>query len=122
MFNCRLAPTQKCRASRLKGVISFPITPFQADYSLDLEGLRKNLRCAVVAAGGTGELYSLTPSEHRAVVGTTVEEVKGRAPVIAGVGFNQPLGAALAEGAAGAGAQGILAFPPYYPNPDEEGL
>lgn len=114
---------------RLNGVISFPITPFQADYSLDLEGLRKNLRvllqhpvCAVVAAGGTGELYSLTPSEHRAVVGTTVEEVNGRVPVIAGVGFNQPLGAALAEAAAAAGAQGILAFPPYYPNPDEEGL
>src|SRR5260370_169254 len=78
---------------RLHGVISFPVTPFKADLSLDLDGLRRNLRalmkhplCAVVAAAGTGELYSLSPAEHLAVVKTVVEEVKGRVPVLAGAG------------------------------------
>jgi len=115
--------------SKFSGVISFPVTPFKADLSLDVEGLRKNLRhllqhpvCAVVAAGGTGELYSLTPAEHLAVVKATVEETGGKAPVIAGVGFGQQLAVELAKQSAAAGASGILAFPPYYPNADDEGL
>ncbi len=115
--------------ARLQGVISFPVTPFKADLSLDLEGLKKNLRsllqhpiCAVVAAAGTGELYSLSPSEHLAVVKATVAEVNGRVPVIAGTGFNPPIAAELARQAAAAGSSGILAFPPYYPSPDDDGL
>jgi 5-dehydro-4-deoxyglucarate dehydratase len=114
---------------RFNGVISFPITPFKADLSLDVEGLRKNLRallkyplCAVVAAGGTGELYSLTPAEHLQVVKTTIEEVGGRFPVIAGTGFGTQLGVELARQAAKLGASGILAFPPYYPGADDDGL
>ena len=54
--------------AKLQGVVGFPVTPFNADLSLDLEGLRRNLRAmlrhppaAIVAAGGTGELYSLSP-------------------------------------------------------------
>jgi 5-dehydro-4-deoxyglucarate dehydratase len=113
---------------RLQGVIAFPVTTFKADLSLDLAGLRKNLRallqhpvCAVVAAAGTGELYSLSVAEHLAVVKTVVEEVKGRVPVLAGTGFNPPLAVELAKASAAAGVDGILAFPPYYPHPDEEG-
>src|SRR5262245_15240294 len=114
---------------RLQGVIAFPVTPFNADLSLDLEGLRHNLRsllkhpiCAVVAPAGTGELYSLSPTEHLAVVRSAVEEVKGRVPVLAGTGFNPPIAADLARKAADAGASGILAFPPYYPGADDDGL
>jgi 5-dehydro-4-deoxyglucarate dehydratase len=114
---------------KLTGVISFPVTPFKADLSLDLEGLRGNLRSllrhpvrAVVAAAGTGELYSLSPAEHLAVVRATVEEVNGRVPVLAGAGFNPPLAAQLAREAVAAGAAGILAFPPYYPSPDDDGV
>jgi 5-dehydro-4-deoxyglucarate dehydratase len=114
---------------KLQGVISFPVTPFKKDLSLDLDGLRKNLRtllkhpiCAVVAPAGTGEIHSLSPAEHIAVVKTTIEEVKGRVPVLTGVGFNPPIAAEMARQAAVAGVGGILAFPPYYPSPDEEGL
>ncbi len=115
--------------ARLGGVIAFPVTPFREDLSLDLEGLRRNLRrlvehplCAIVAAGGTGELYSLTPAEHAGVVRATVEEARGKVPVIAGVGFNPALAAGMASEAVRAGADAILALPPYYPNADEEGL
>jgi 5-dehydro-4-deoxyglucarate dehydratase len=110
-------------------VIAFPITPFKSDLSLDLEGLQDNLGkllahpiCAIVAAGGTGEMYSLTPAEHLQVVRTTVEVAQGRVPVIAGVGFGQQLAVELARASADAGADGILAFPPYYPQADDEGL
>jgi 5-dehydro-4-deoxyglucarate dehydratase len=105
------------------------VTPFSPDLTLDLPGLRGNLRsllrhnvAAVVAAGGTGEMYSLTPAEHLEVVRATVEEVQGRVPVIAGVGFNRSLAVEMASAAARCSADAILALPPYYPNADEDGL
>jgi 5-dehydro-4-deoxyglucarate dehydratase len=115
--------------SKLQGAIAFPVTPFREDMSLDLDGLRKNLRvilahpmAAIVAAGGTGELYSLTPAEHVDVVRTVVDETAGRVPVIAGAGYNTAIGAQLASQAAEAGASGVLAFPPYYPGAEDDGL
>jgi 5-dehydro-4-deoxyglucarate dehydratase len=114
---------------KLRGVIAFPVTPFKPDLSLDIPGLRRNLQalvkhplCAVVAGGGTGELYSLTPAEHLEVVRATVEEMKGACPVIAGVGFNRALGIEFAKHSAKAGADAILALPPYYPGADEDAL
>ncbi len=115
--------------SALEGVIGFPVTPFHTDLSVDFPALRTNLRAmfrqplaAVVAAGGTGELYSLSPPEHVQVVRTVVEEAAGRIPVIAGTGFNMAIGVSLARQAAECGAAGILAFPPYYPAPEDDGL
>jgi 5-dehydro-4-deoxyglucarate dehydratase len=115
--------------SRFGGVVAFPVTPFKPDLSLDVAGLRKNLEstarfpfCAVVAAGGTGEIYSLDPDEHRRVVEETVAVFAGKAPVIAGVGGSLPIAVAMARRAAEAGAQGILALPPYYPNPADDGV
>ncbi len=114
---------------RLQGVISFPVTPFKKDLSLDSDGLRKNLRsllqhpvCAIVAPAGTGELYSLSPTEHAAVVTVVVEEVNGRVPVLAGTGFNPSIGSDLARESAKLNVSGILAFPPYYPSPDDDGI
>ena len=114
---------------KLHGVIAFPVTPFKTDLSLDISGLRNNLQgllkypiSAVVAAGGTGEMYSLTPSEHQEVVKATVEEVHGKVPVIAGTGFNRQIAIELAQQSARAGADAILALPPYYPNADEGAL
>ena len=104
------------------GVISFPVTPFKKDLSLDLDGHRRNLRfilkfplTAIVAPAGTGELYSLSPEEHLAVVKATVDEAAGRVPVLTGVGFNYPLALQLAKQSARAGVDGILALPPYFP-------
>jgi 5-dehydro-4-deoxyglucarate dehydratase len=114
---------------KLSGVIAFPVTPFRDDLTLDLPGLHHNLSklmehpvSAVVAAGGTGELFSLSPSEYARVVELTVLAVEGRVPVIAGVGFGQRLGVEMAQAAEKAGADGVLVFPPYYSNADDEGL
>lgn len=114
---------------QLGGVITFPVTIFKDDLSLDIEGYRQNVAemlrfplCAVVAAGGTGEMYSMTPEEHFEVIKATIEEVGGKTRVLAGVGFNMPLAVEMAKKAEEAGADGILCFPPYYPNADREGL
>ena len=115
--------------NKLAGVIAFPITPFKSDLSLDLPGLHENLTklleypiSAIVAAGGTGELYSLTPAEYTRVIELTALAVEDRVPVIAGVGFGQRLAVEMAQAAEKAGADGILAFPPYYPHAEDEGL
>ena len=115
--------------NKLSGVIAFPVTPFKEDLSLDLPGLHENLTkllehpiAAVVAAGGTGELYSLTPAEYVRVVELTTHAIEDRVPVIAGVGFGQRLAVEMAQAAEKAGADGILAFPPYYPQAEDEGL
>lgn len=121
--------TPRQSLSGLRGVFGFPATPFKKDLSLDLNALEKNVDemarypfCALVAAGGTGELYSLTPDEVEQVVATTVKAVNGRMPVVAGTGYNQPLGRDLAQRAERAGAACILALPPYYIQAPEEGL
>jgi 5-dehydro-4-deoxyglucarate dehydratase len=116
-------------AATLRGVFGFPVTPFRPDLSLDLDALARNVNemasypfCAIVAAGGTGEIYSLTMDEIEKVIATTVEAVNGRMPVVAGTGFNVPMGVDIARRAAKLGAQAILALPPYYTAAPEEGL
>ena len=115
--------------NKLSGVIAFPITPFKEDLSLDLPALHQNLTSllnyqisAIVAAGGTGEMYSLTPAEYTRVIELTALAVEDRVPVIAGVGFGQRLAIEMAQTAEKAGADGVLVFPPYYQQAEDDGL
>lgn len=115
--------------NKLSGVIAFPVTPFKEDLSLDLPGLHRNLTkllehpiSSVVIAGGTGELYSLTPAEYARVIELAAHAIEDRVPVIAGVGFGQRLAVEMAQAAEKAGADGILAFPPYYSHAEDDGL
>lgn len=124
-----MSSKQRDFVAGLRGVFGFPVTPFRKDLSLDLDALARNVDemashpfCALVAAGGTGELYSLTAEEVEQVVATTVKAAGGRMPVVAGTGFNAVLGADIARRAERAGAQCILALPPYYISAPEEGL
>jgi 5-dehydro-4-deoxyglucarate dehydratase len=121
--------THRDFARRLTGVFGFPVTPFRQDLSLDLDGLGRNVSemaahpfCAMVAAGGTGELYSLSPEEAERVIRMSVESVAGRMPVVAGTGYNTPIGIDMAKRAEKAGADCLLVLPPYYSNAPEEGL
>jgi 5-dehydro-4-deoxyglucarate dehydratase len=111
-----------------KGVFGFPVTPMKKDLSVDLDGLARNVAemvkhpfCALVAAGGTGELYSLSVDEIADVTRVTVEAAGGMA-VVAGTGYNAAMGPEIARRAEKAGAACLLALPPYYINAPEEGL
>jgi 5-dehydro-4-deoxyglucarate dehydratase len=114
---------------RLRGVIAFPITPFDNNLQLNESALQSNVDDmvraglhSIVAAGGTGELYSLTPDEIRRVHRLVVEAVGGRVPVIAGVGYNLALAQELARDAEKAGADAILVLPHYYGRAEDDGL
>lgn len=116
-------------AASLTGVCGFPVTPMHKDLSLNLDALGENVSemvqypfCCLFAAGGTGELYSLTPEEIEQVVRVSVDAAAGRMPVIAGTGFHAAMGVDIAKRAKKAGAQCLLVLPPYYANAPEEGL
>ena len=115
--------------SRLHGVLGFPVTPFRQDLSLDLDALERNVAemaehsfCAIVAAGGAGEMYSLAPEEHVEVMRVAVHAAAGKLPVIAGVGSSAALASQLARRFELLGAAGLLVFPPYYVSAPEAGL
>lgn len=114
---------------QLRGVLGFPVTPFKTDLSLDLAALERNVDamarhpfCAMVAAGGTGEVYSLTVDEAVEVVRVTVKASAGRMPVIAGVGYNLQMAVEMARRMEQAGAAALLVMPPYYINAPEAGM
>lgn len=114
---------------RLKSVLAFPVTPFSGDGEVDLAAFRANLRemaevgfTGVVVAGGTGELYSLTPDEVRDLYRAAAEEVGDRLTIIAGVGYSVRVSQQLARDAEALGCHGILMLPPAYGATEQEGL
>jgi 5-dehydro-4-deoxyglucarate dehydratase len=78
--------------------------------------------CSLVAAGGTGEIYSMTPSENVEVVRRTVAVVNGKMPVVGGVGFNTAIACQMAREMEKAGVDALLVMPPYYTNSPTAGL
>lgn len=78
---------------------------------------------ALVAAGTTGEGPTLTDEEHKQVLKFTVEQVRGRVPVIAGTGSNDIAYAKeLTEYACKIGADAMLVVTPYYNKATQGGL
>jgi 5-dehydro-4-deoxyglucarate dehydratase len=116
-------------AGRLDGLLFFPVTAFGPDGALDLDVFRAHVRAgveagagAVFACCGTGEFHALTPEEFRACVAAAVEETAGRVPVVAGTGYGTALAVRYARLAEEAGADGLLALPPYLVAADQAGL
>jgi len=106
------------------------VTPFRRDQSLDEPALRKLVRRQIeaginflVPCGTTGESPTLTRAEHLRVVEITVEEAKGRVPVLGGAGgYNTREVIELARELEHIGVDGILSVTPYYNKPTQEGL
>jgi 4-hydroxy-tetrahydrodipicolinate synthase len=106
------------------------VTPFRKDGSLDEITLRSLVKRQIdeginflVPCGTTGENPTLTRQEHLRVVEITLEEAKGRVPVLAGAGgYNTVEVIELAKEIKAMGADGILSVTPYYNKPTQEGL
>src|SRR3954467_14002510 len=85
-------------AAQLQGLLSFPVTPFNAENEIDLPRFREHIqymagRCpdGLFVCGGPGEFYPLGPHGYGALVRPAVEEVVGRLPIVAGVGYGTRL-------------------------------
>ncbi|MER7897989.1 5-dehydro-4-deoxyglucarate dehydratase [Streptomyces sp. NPDC096046] len=111
------------------GPLFFPVTAFAPDGSVDLDTYRAHVRrgveagaAAVFACCGTGEFHALTPEEFEACARAAVEAAGGRVPVVAGAGYGTALAVRYARLAEAAGADGLLAMPPYLVVAGQEGL
>lgn len=114
---------------RIRGVIAFAVTPFNADQDLDIDGLERNIdflsRSGIdllVVCGGVGEFYALTEEEFEAVVQAASRANAGRKPLLAGIGFSTRIARDLAERAAKAGVDGLMVNPFYFVSPGDAGI
>ena len=110
------------------GLLSFPVTPFGADGSFNAAVYQKHVNwlsgfdaAALFAAGGTGEFFSLAPSEIPTIV-SAAKEAAGSTPIISGCGYGTEMAVSIARDAEKAGADGILLLPHYLIDAPQEGL
>ena len=113
------------------GVFVVVCTPFDKKGAVDEAVLRRHLRFlldegkvhGVIPTGSTGEFASLSEAERKRVVEITLDEVRGRAPVVAGAAAVSTQDTIMyARSAEEAGADGVMIVPPYYCHPTEREL
>lgn len=116
----------------IRGIIPPLVTPFRTDGSIDEQAHRAEVRYMVERAGvhglavcgSTGEGHTLTTEETRRVVAWTVDEVKGRVPVIAGIIANSTQAVIeRARAVADLGVAALQVTPVHYVfRPDDESM
>ena len=111
------------------GSIPALVTPFTAG-AVDQAALRDLVEWQItegstglVPCGTTGEVATLSADEHALVVRTTVEQARGRVPVIAGCGsYSTEASMRMMAAAKEAGADAALVVVPYYNKPSQSGI
>jgi 4-hydroxy-tetrahydrodipicolinate synthase len=122
-----MAITRKEARSKFRGLFTPLMTPFKANYELDVDGLRSNVRFLVkngfgengsgvfLVAGAGGEFQVLTTEERKKVAQVVVEETAGKVPNIFGVQDTDPqVVIELCKYAKKLGIEGVQLSPPYY--------
>jgi 5-dehydro-4-deoxyglucarate dehydratase len=110
------------------GLLSFPVTHFDAEGRFNGESYRRHIEwlsgyeaAGLFAAGGTGEFFSLAPSEIPGIV-RAAKEASGKLPIVAGCGYGTEMAVEIAKQAEAAGADGLLLLPHYLIDAPQEGL
>jgi len=114
----------------ITGSIVALATPMHTDGSVDYPQLRKLIDWhiqegtdCICVVGTTGESPTVNVEEHCEIIRVSVEQARGRVPIMAGCGANSTSEAIeLARFAKGVGAQCQLQVVPYYNRPNQEGL
>ena len=116
------------KSSLGSGLLSFPVTPFGTDGAFNRDVYEKHVgwlsgypAATLFAAGGTGEFFSLKPSEIPAIV-EAAKAASGSIPIVAGCGYGTEMAVDIARSAEKAGADGILLIPHYLIDAPQEGL
>jgi 4-hydroxy-tetrahydrodipicolinate synthase len=115
---------------KLRGTGVALVTPFDKNHRVDTDALRKLVKhviagkCEyVVALGTTGESVTLTHEEKQLVIDTVVNTVKGKIPIVMGMGGNNTN--ELIDGIKSynlKGVDAILSVSPYYNKPSQAGI
>jgi len=115
---------------QLGTILTAMVTPFDAQLRVDEDATKRLMEHLVahgsdglVICGTTGEAATLTDEEHLRVIELAVQEMAGRATIVAGVGSNDTAHAVkLTERATELGVDGLLHVTPYYNRPNERGI
>ncbi|TFY97125.1 4-hydroxy-tetrahydrodipicolinate synthase [Ramlibacter humi] len=113
----------------ITGSIVALATPMQDDGSVDYAALRKLIDWHIAegtdcigVVGTTGESPTVNVDEHQEIIRVSVDQAKGRVPIMAGCGANSTAEAIeLAKYAKKVGADCQLQVVPYYNKPTQEG-
>ncbi len=110
------------------GLLSFPVTPFGKDGLFNRKAYEQHVgwlagfdASVLFAAGGTGEFFSLEPSEIPEII-VAAKASAGSTPIVAGCGYGTRIAVSIAKSAEKAGADGILLLPHYLMDASQEGL
>ena len=114
----------------ITGSIVALVTPMFEDGSVDYPTLRKLIDWHIAegtdcigVVGTTGESPTVNVEEHCEIISVSVEQAKGRVPIMAGTGGNSTAEAIeLSRFAAKVGADCSLSVVPYYNKPSQEGI
>jgi 4-hydroxy-tetrahydrodipicolinate synthase len=111
-------------------VLTAAVTPFDSRGAVDLDKFRELCRFlvengsdGVVVAGTTGESPTLTDEERLSLFAAAVDELDGRATVVAGTGtYSTAHSVHLTEQAHELGVDAFLVVTPYYNKPPQRGI
>src|ERR1700722_9111586 len=101
-----------------KGIMAFPATAFLPSgafdagcYEAHVDFLAQHQPTALVAAGGAGEVFSLTAAAHEDVIRATVRNAAGL-PVVGGAAYGTAMAFDMARVVERAGGDVLLLLPP----------
>ncbi|MFT0891332.1 5-dehydro-4-deoxyglucarate dehydratase [Pseudochelatococcus sp. G4_1912] len=110
------------------GLLSFPVTHFDGEGKFNADSYGDHVAwlsgfgaATLFAAGGTGELFSLTPDEIPEIV-RVAKASAGDTPIVAGCGYGTEIAISIAKAAEKVGADGLLLLPHYLIDAPQEGL
>lgn len=114
----------------LRGCGTALVTPFNTDGSIDEGALRALVDWQIeqgihflVPCGSTGEAATMTVDEHKRVVQITIDQAKGRVPIVAGAASNDTAKAVtLSKAMKELGATHLLHASPMYNKPPQRGI
>lgn len=118
--------------SFIQGIIPPLVTPFRENDSIDEQAHRAEVRHMIDSAGvhglavcgSTGEGHTLSSEETRQLTAWTLEEVKGRVPVITGIiADSTRVAIERAKAVADLGVTALQVTPPHYVfRPDDDSM
>lgn len=118
------------KAFSLKGMWTALVTPFLPEGAIDWLSLDQLIDyqldsgvTGLMVWGTTSEVSTLSDPEQEELLLHVMERVKGRVPILAGVGTNDTKTTlAKARKAVDRGVQGLMVVAPYYNRPPQRGL
>lgn len=120
-----------CAARALpKGIVASSVTPFAADGSLDLPGIRPHIDWLIAEGvagisplGSSGEFFALETADRKRVAEASLEANAGRVHTMVGTHhYSTRIAVDLSRHAERAGADSLLMVPPYYGLPTPDGV